>query len=55
MAYVITDACLLCGACEGTCPAGAISAGDTQYQIDESKCLECGACAAGCPAGAIHN
>ena len=22
MAYVISDACISCGACEGTCPAG---------------------------------
>ena len=46
MAYVISDACISCGACEGTCPAGAISEGDGQYVID-------GACADGCPAGAI--
>ena len=31
MAYVISDACISCGACEGTCPAGAISEGDGQY------------------------
>ena len=34
MAYVISDACISCGACEGTCPAGAISEGDGQYVID---------------------
>jgi len=28
MAYVITDACVSCGTCEGECPVGAISAGD---------------------------
>ena len=53
MAYVISDACISCGACEGTCPAGAISEGDGQYVIDADTCMECGACADGCPAGAI--
>ena len=52
MAYVISDACISCGACEGTCPAGAISEGDGQYVIDADTCMECGACADGCPAGA---
>ena len=52
MAYKITDSCIMCGACESACPVGAISAGDTQYQIDESACIECGACAGTCPVGA---
>ena len=53
MAYVISDACVSCGACEGECPVGAISQGDGQFVIDESACLDCGACAATCPTGAI--
>jgi len=44
MAYVITDACISCGSCEGECPSGAISAGDTQYVIDPEVCIDCGAC-----------
>lgn len=53
MAYVISDDCLSCGACESECPAGAISEGDGKYVIDEATCLDCGACASSCPAGAI--
>jgi ferredoxin len=53
MAYKITDACLSCGACADTCPVGAISQGDTQYNIDADTCISCGACAGGCPVEAI--
>ena len=52
IAYKMTDSCIRGGACESACPVGAISAGDTQYQIDESACIECGACAGTCPVGA---
>ena len=53
MAYVIGDACVSCGTCEGQCPVGAISEGDGKYEIDESACLGCGSCAGACPVGAI--
>ncbi len=53
MAYVIGDSCISCGACEGTCPVGAISEGDGQFVIDDGTCISCGACADGCPVGAI--
>ncbi|HBY32801.1 MAG TPA: ferredoxin [Clostridiales bacterium] len=53
MAYVISDACLSCGTCEGECPVGAISQGDGKYEINADLCLECGSCEAACPAGAI--
>ena len=52
MAYVITDECLNCGACEAECPVGAISAGDDKYVINADECLDCGACASVCPVGA---
>lgn len=52
MAYVISDECISCGACEGECPVGAISMGDDHYQIAEDKCISCGACASTCPVGA---
>ncbi len=53
MAYKISDACISCGVCEGECPTGAISAGETQYQIDPETCIDCGACEAVCPTSAI--
>lgn len=53
MAYKISDACVMCGACAAQCPVEAISEGDTQYVIDADVCVECGACAAQCPVEAI--
>lgn len=54
MAYKITDACVSCGTCADACPAGAISQGDSHYEIDENTCMSCGACAGACPVGAIE-
>lgn len=53
MAYVIGDACISCGSCEGECPVGAIAEGDGKYEINADACIECGACAAQCPVDAI--
>ncbi|SDX98859.1 DUF362 domain-containing protein [Lachnobacterium bovis] len=53
MAYVISDSCVSCGTCSDQCPVGAISAGDTQYNIDADSCISCGTCAGVCPTGAI--
>ena len=53
MARVISDGCVSCGACEGACPVGAISAGDGKFEIDKDKCIDCGAYEGGCPTGSI--
>lgn len=53
MAYQIDDKCISCGACEAECPTEAISAGDTQYNIDAEKCIDCGSCESVCPSDAI--
>ncbi len=41
MALIITDECIICGACEPECPNDAITAGDEIYLIEISKCTEC--------------
>ncbi|TSA55024.1 MAG: 4Fe-4S dicluster domain-containing protein [Planctomycetaceae bacterium] len=53
MAYVITDECIACGACEEECPVEAISEGEDKYIINPDHCTECGACADLCPVEAI--
>lgn len=53
MAYVITDECIACGACETECPVEAISEGEDKYTIDSSLCTDCGECASQCPVEAI--
>lgn len=52
MAYIISDDCISCGACEAECPTSAISEGDGKYVIDAETCIECGACADTCPVSA---
>ena len=41
MAYMITEECILCGACESECPNDAISEGEEIYIIATEKCTEC--------------
>jgi ferredoxin len=53
MPYVVSDECILCGACVVGCANGAIQEGDSKSVIDPSLCIECGTCAENCPSGAI--
>lgn len=53
MPYVVSDECILCGACVAGCPSEAIQEGETKAVIDYSLCIECGTCAENCPSGAI--
>ena len=54
MPRVISDECIMCGACSATCPVSAIAEGDGKYEIDADACLSCGACEGVCPVGAPH-
>jgi ferredoxin len=53
MPYIVTDECILCGACVVGCPSGAVEEGETKCQINAELCIECGTCEANCPSGAI--
>ncbi len=41
MAYLITDECISCGACEPECPNAALVEGETIYDVLPEKCTEC--------------
>ncbi len=53
MPYVVTTACIQCGACASGCETEAITEGETQSHIDPRLCVECGTCASNCPVEAI--
>jgi len=41
MALIISDECINCDVCEPECPNGAISQGETIYEINPDLCTEC--------------
>jgi ferredoxin len=53
MPYVVTDKCILCGACVSGCENNAITEGEIQSHIDVTICIECGTCQMNCPSEAI--
>ena len=54
MAYKISDACIMCGACADVCPVEAISFGeDGKVVINQETCVGCGICKSRCNFDAI--
>ena len=53
MPYVVTDECILCGACVVGCESEAITEGETRAYVDVELCIECGTCEMNCPSDAI--
>ena len=53
MPYIVTEHCILSGACVAGCENDAITEGETQSHIDTAKCIECGTCERNCPSSAI--
>ena len=41
MALMITEECIVCGACEPECPNEAITSEETIYEINPELCTEC--------------
>lgn len=57
MAFVVTEACILCkyGDCVEPCPVdGCFRAGPNFLVIDPATCIDCGLCVPECPAEAIY-
>ena len=53
MAFLITERCVKCGACESTCPNKAIVEEEKKFSINYLQCVQCGACISTCPNRAI--
>ncbi|MDA8235782.1 MAG: electron transfer flavoprotein subunit alpha [Clostridia bacterium] len=50
---VIKGNCIACGACVGTCPAGALTVEDAA-EVGADKCTLCGECIKACPVNALR-
>lgn len=53
---VLDDLCIGCGACDFSCPTGALTKTDSflgLFTIDPYTCDDCGICVAKCPEAAI--
>lgn len=54
MAYLISEACVNCGACIDECPVSCIFNVDNHRVIDDSVCINCEACVNVCAVNAIQ-
>ena len=60
MSLIIFDECINCDVCEPECPNGAISQGESIYEINPALCTECVGhfdkpqCVAVCPVDCIE-
>lgn len=48
------ELCIGCDLCVSSCPTGAVSKVNGQYQLDESKCIHCSICTSNCPTDAWY-
>lgn len=56
MSFKVTDECIGCGACDYSCPTGALTKTDSflgVFVIDPYLCDDCTICVAKCPVDAI--
>ncbi len=54
--WYIQKQCIRCGACQGSCPEGAIRLSPSEgpyVRIDRDLCTRCGACVSACPTTAL--
>ena len=53
MGFKINEDCIVCMACIGVCPVGAIEEGAGEVKINPDICIDCGICVGVCPVNAI--
>jgi len=52
-AWINSDICTMCGACEKVCYPGAISKNLKSYTVNRISCVGCGLCESVCPVNAV--
>ena len=56
MAYVVTEACIMCkyNDCVEVCPVDCFYEGENMLVINPDECIDCGVCEPECPIDAIE-